>query len=276
LANAQCNLGVCYEDGSGVAQDEAEAVRLFRLAADQGNANAQCNLGMCYEDGSCVAKDEAEAVRLYRLAADQGLAIAQSNLGQCYDYGSCVAKDEAGAEAVRLFQQAAEKGDPYGCFNLAGCYATGHGVQQSDEEALRLFRQAVAAAKGAPFSQPNPNDIVLLQLAAAKGDADAQFNLGLWFESGDGVADDATRARQLFRQAAELGHEAARERVPAEAPAVRVHVSHAQERDGAAHVVVVTAPTSAAPAVSAIMRAQGREAACPRSGACASASAGAA
>jgi TPR repeat protein len=32
---------VCFANGTGVAKDEGEAVRLYRLAADQGDANAQ-------------------------------------------------------------------------------------------------------------------------------------------------------------------------------------------------------------------------------------------
>jgi TPR repeat protein len=77
-----------------VAKDEAEAVRLYRLAADQGYAAAQFNLGVCYRNGIGVAKDEAEAVRLYRLAADQGDAAAQRNLG-------VLAAATPGASAVR-------------------------------------------------------------------------------------------------------------------------------------------------------------------------------
>jgi TPR repeat protein len=34
----------------GVAKDEREAVRLYRLAADQGNAAAQYNLGWCFAE----------------------------------------------------------------------------------------------------------------------------------------------------------------------------------------------------------------------------------
>ncbi len=68
-AYAQCNLGMCYANGTGVAKDESEAVRYFRLGAQQGNATAQCNLGACYDNGTGIAKDEREAVRYYRLAA---------------------------------------------------------------------------------------------------------------------------------------------------------------------------------------------------------------
>jgi TPR repeat protein len=63
-----------------VAKDEHEAVRLFRLAADQGHAEARYNLGVCYSNGEGVAKDEHEAIRLFRLAADQGHAGARYNL----------------------------------------------------------------------------------------------------------------------------------------------------------------------------------------------------
>jgi TPR repeat protein len=47
-------------------------VRLYKLAADQGYAQAQVNLGVMYERGrGGLAKDEREALRLYKLAADQ-------------------------------------------------------------------------------------------------------------------------------------------------------------------------------------------------------------
>ena len=34
-----------YEDGTGVMKDEVEAVKYYKMAADQGNASAQINLG---------------------------------------------------------------------------------------------------------------------------------------------------------------------------------------------------------------------------------------
>ena len=78
---AQCQLAVMYGNGTGVPQDHAEAVRWYRLAADQGQARAQVNLGVMYANGTGVPQDHIEAVRLYRLAADQGVADAQYNPG---------------------------------------------------------------------------------------------------------------------------------------------------------------------------------------------------
>ncbi len=50
-----------YSFGEGVAKDQAEAARLFRLAADQGYVFAQNALGAMYFEGKGVAKDVAQA-----------------------------------------------------------------------------------------------------------------------------------------------------------------------------------------------------------------------
>ena len=54
-----------YASGSeGLRQDDREAVRLYRAAADRGLAVAQFSLGRCCELGhNGVPKDEAAAVR---------------------------------------------------------------------------------------------------------------------------------------------------------------------------------------------------------------------
>ena len=79
-ANGQYFLGAMYERGWGVAKDYSEALRLYRLSADQGYADAQNNLGCMYENGFGVAQNRYEAVRLYRMAANQGEESAISNL----------------------------------------------------------------------------------------------------------------------------------------------------------------------------------------------------
>jgi uncharacterized protein len=70
--------------GQGVPEDDAEAVKWYRMAAEQGLANAQLNLGVMYDYGQGVPEDDAEAVKWYRMAAEQGLANAQFNLGYMY------------------------------------------------------------------------------------------------------------------------------------------------------------------------------------------------
>lgn len=44
-ADAQYNLGKMYLEGNGVPQDDSEAAKWFRKAAEQGNSKAQKVLG---------------------------------------------------------------------------------------------------------------------------------------------------------------------------------------------------------------------------------------
>ena len=94
-AQAQFNLGFRYNNGEGVPQDDAEAVKWYRLAAEQGHASAQNNLGVMYDNGQGVPQDDAEAIKWYRLAAEQGVARAQFNLGLMYNNGEGVPQDYA-------------------------------------------------------------------------------------------------------------------------------------------------------------------------------------
>jgi TPR repeat protein len=73
-----------YQDGrGGLAKDDQEAARLYKLAANQGYAQAQNNLGVFYRDGrGGVEKDQREAIRLFQLSAAQGNESAKRNLAQ--------------------------------------------------------------------------------------------------------------------------------------------------------------------------------------------------
>lgn len=165
---------------NGVAKDEHEAVRLYTLAAEQGNDAAQFYLGSCYDNGTGVAQDEREAVRLYTLAAEQGYAFAQFILGVRYDTGTGVARDER--EAVRLFKLAAQQGHTGAQFHLGVHYQYGRGVAKDERESVRFYK-----------------------LAAEQGNAAAQFKLGACYETGTGVAKDEREAVRLYKLVAAQG-----------------------------------------------------------------------
>ena len=135
-ALAQVNLGNMYRTGEGVPQDYAEAMRWYRLAADQGHAAAQTNLGVMYGTGEGVPQDYAEAMRWYRLAADQGHAAAQFNLGVMYTDGNGVPQDYVQAHMW---------------FNLAASRSTGErrevAVQGRDLAASLLTPAALIEAQ---------------------------------------------------------------------------------------------------------------------------------
>jgi len=78
-ANAQGRLGVMYFRGDGVPEDDAEAVRWYRLAAEQGDAYAQTSRGVMYVVGDGVPEDMVLAHMWWSLAAAQGNEGAREN-----------------------------------------------------------------------------------------------------------------------------------------------------------------------------------------------------
>jgi TPR repeat protein len=65
-----------------VSKSDTEAVKWYRLAADQGFAEAQYDLGVRYMLGKGVLKDERTGLEWYRKAAAQGYQEAVDALRQ--------------------------------------------------------------------------------------------------------------------------------------------------------------------------------------------------
>lgn len=121
-------VGSMFHEGVGVSQDNAEALRWYRRAAEQGHAKAQFAAAAMYDSGDGVVEDDEEAVKWYRLAAEQDMARAQFVLGTKYIQGEGVPRDyEKAAKWTRL---SAEQGYAGGQFNLARMYREGIGVPQ--------------------------------------------------------------------------------------------------------------------------------------------------
>lgn len=72
-ADAQCDLGYCYQEGIGVVKNDYEAIKWYKESARQGNANAQYNLGD-------FEKNNDEAIKWYKKSARQGNADAREKL----------------------------------------------------------------------------------------------------------------------------------------------------------------------------------------------------
>lgn len=78
---------------------KAALVELQPLA-EQGNAGAQFNLGLMYFNGTGVAQDDRQALNWFRLAADQGDAFAQFALGNMYFMGRGVGRNFVASYAL--------------------------------------------------------------------------------------------------------------------------------------------------------------------------------
>ena len=148
-AKAQLKLGLILGRGLGVPQNDAEAVKWYRLAAEQGDTDAQYLMGVMLENGQGVPQNEAEAVKWYRLAAEQGMAEAQGNLGLMLENGLGVPQNDA--EAVKWYRLAAEQGDADAQYNLGLMLAKGNGVAPDRKQAY--FWALLAAAQNQKYKE---------------------------------------------------------------------------------------------------------------------------
>ena len=63
-AEALLRMGESYISGDkGAKKDYAAAIKVWKEAAELGNVDAQYNLGVCYNNGTGVKADNAEAAR---------------------------------------------------------------------------------------------------------------------------------------------------------------------------------------------------------------------
>ena len=141
---AQYMLGLCYE---GIDQYRHEAKYWMRKAAEQGYAAAQNQLGDWYSSGlGGLTQNDAEAVKWYKLAASQDDSQAQYNLAESYYKARGVALDYA--KAAEWYQKAAEQGNRSAQYALARCYYEGKGLSQDYSKAVRWYQKFVEQRKG--------------------------------------------------------------------------------------------------------------------------------
>lgn len=69
-----------YYCGNGVPQDYTQAVKWFKLAAEQGKPYAQYQIGFFYQHGVGVKMNINEAIRWYSIAATNGSDEAEKAL----------------------------------------------------------------------------------------------------------------------------------------------------------------------------------------------------
>ena len=242
-ATAQCNLAYCYRSGKGVKTDYVEAFRWYHKSADQGDAIAQNNLGNCYYDGQGIVRDYVEATKWYQKAAEQNNDAAQASLGVCYFAGQGVTQDYA--EAVKWYRKAAEQNlDTAQCY-LGSAYANGNGVPKNYIEAYKWY--SLSAAQGCreanndlsiiekrmtleqiaegqklarefvpqkgyiPFANMTAEQLKKvtekIRAKAESGDAEAQYNLGSLYLTGDlGVTKDLTETIKWYQKAADQNY----------------------------------------------------------------------
>jgi len=199
---AQYNLGLMYGKGKGVQKNYSEAVKWWGLAAEQGNGKAQTNLGWMYEIGKGVLKDENKAAHWYQIASSQGISKAQEKLNSLLNktkknlqVNTTRSSDKPSQVNTKSLTTAK---DDFDAPRHSPDAFTEPDDETNDSDRLHAAQKLLDNKEFATAHK------LFLDLAD-KGIAEAQINLGMMFEAGQGVLQDYAEAIRRYRLAADLG-----------------------------------------------------------------------
>lgn len=171
-ASVKYQLGVMFQNGWGVAQDQVQCRRWFEAAATLGYTPAQFELGQQLE----FELNYQEAAVWYELAAKQMNHDACAALGRLLLLGLGISKDDFTGLAWTI--KAAEAGQA---------------------KALAMLSQMA-------LIEPQRIATACLFRTAESGDPEAQFAMGHYFEFANKPERNVQRALHWYRLAAEQGH----------------------------------------------------------------------
>jgi TPR repeat protein len=212
---AFAGLAQIYLLGPVELQDRTEAARLFRKAAERGDAVGQCGLGVYQQ---YFAKDPNDAVKWYELASDQGNLEAKWRLGRCLESGDGTQKNVR--KAVQLYLDAAQKGHAGSQYQMGLCFLNGNEVILDPREAVKWFQKA--SDQGYSSAQVQLGWLYqyssglnsygvykdafracsLYNAAAIQGDSDGQFFLGACVQDGIGCEKNYYKAFEWYGKSA--------------------------------------------------------------------------
>lgn len=115
-------------------QEFEKAIPLLKQSAELGNAEAQYNLGYCYQAGIAVEKNQKKAIEWYIKSAEQGFNDALYQLMMAYGNGDGVEQDSKKAFSYAL--KCAENKDGTCMWNVVNCYYTGMGVERNIDKMI--------------------------------------------------------------------------------------------------------------------------------------------
>ncbi len=202
--SAQNNKNSVYQFMQPSSDEGLEA--LIEIARS-GNAHAQYKLACIYQNRGLEPENMRKCIEWFTRSAEQEFDSAQYKLGLCYYDGKGVNQDYS--TALSWFRKAAAQGHQSAMFFVGRCYALGEGVESDSLEAKRWMDNAkdLGQEELTPYQkQLNSNAVAIVRKEAEKGDAYAQYFLGLIYEEGKYLERDTEKAKEWFAKAAAQGH----------------------------------------------------------------------
>lgn len=218
-ATAQRHVALSIYNGEpGYNKSALEAFKYFKLASDQGDLAAIYNLAIMIEHGEACQQNNEEAYRLFKIAAERGYAKAQNSVGTILLKGR-LGQPMNSPEGLKWLQKAADQKNAEAAYYLAIAYDNGEGCKPNPAEAFKWYKYAadleyaraqnavgVAYLKGIHGVKKNGNEAIKwFKLAAAQGDPDALNSLGVAYYDGKNVEQDRSKGIDYLIKAAAAG-----------------------------------------------------------------------
>jgi uncharacterized protein len=184
-----------------IPQDTKQALALLTKAAEvQENPQAMGILAGLYFGGGDpkginIEKNPQKAIDMFKKAADKGNPTANRSLAILHENGSESVVTRDLEKAAEYYTKAANAGDPQSQFRLAVAHELGMGEVDKDGKVTKVII--------APNQQKTALD--LYRIAAQSGMAEANYNVGMYYENGAVVDKDAEKAFAFFMRAAQGG-----------------------------------------------------------------------
>ena len=201
-------------------EEKADNLASNRIFTDTLRRLADADLGRASMvlAGLVKQSDPKESLRLFKIAANQGDRRAAVQVGNMIAGGKGVTRADF-VEAATWFKKAADQGEPEGMLFYAECLLTGQGVEPDPPEAARLYSSAMTLGevraksklaelyrKGVGVPKADlPLAFRLFQEAANEGLLEAQGNLGVMIMNGESVPADPAKAISLWKDGAQRG-----------------------------------------------------------------------
>lgn len=210
---SQFRMGQLYYEGKGVRADDREAAMWFLKAAQQDHGEAQFILATMYEKGAGVVKSDEEAFKWYLQAATQGherASVILESAKWTIHKQKHLAGDDTYVHPGHDDSESpvqSRSDQRQGGEELFQKYLVK--AQAGDVDAQ--YNLGIMYYHGDGVAKNHDEALKWFHLSAEQGDAEAQFNLGFMYGRGEGTAKDHRASMEWFQKAASQGHEGARD-----------------------------------------------------------------
>jgi TPR repeat protein len=149
--NAQYSIAQLYRSGGrgrGVTQNNEIAVEWYSKAANNGHSTVEYDMGICYQDGIGVAPDAHQALEWFRMASNNNCAISENKMGVIYQFGGYGLEIDY-KKALLYYNEVLNHGKEKGNAdsNLRRMYSKGTDVDQDYTKAVEYFKKASEKGK---------------------------------------------------------------------------------------------------------------------------------